>query len=92
MKTIQIAISHGDGLHARPASLFCGLAAKFNSDIQVRNFTTETDFVPAKSILSILTLGVESGHQIELTADGTDEDEAIAQIQALIENNFPEPN
>ena len=42
----------------------------------------------AKSILGVLTLGVEKDHEIEITAEGADEAEAVKQIIALIENDF----
>ncbi len=90
MKSMKIIINAEVGLHARPASLFCALAGKFESEIEIRNITTESDFVNAKSILSVLTLGVMQGHEVEITASGDDENEAVEKIEELILNDFPD--
>lgn len=90
MEKRNITVNASEGLHARPAHLFCALASEFSADIQVRNSTTESDFVNAKSILMILTLGVTQGHEIEITTSGDDESAAIQRLSELIENNFPD--
>ena len=41
----------------------------------------------AKSILSVLTLGVEKDHEIELSAEGEDEVQAVQSLRELIENS-----
>jgi phosphotransferase system HPr (HPr) family protein len=89
MVTIRLKIEAAEGLHARPASIFCSTANKFNSDIMVRNATTGSEFVNAKSILRILTLGVACGNTVELQASGDDEKDAIEEIRVLVESNFP---
>ena len=89
MQTLTINVNAAEGLHARPAHLFCALAGNFTADLQVRNLTTESEFVNAKSILKVLTLGVSKDHAIEVQADGEDEESAIEAIKALIENDFP---
>ncbi len=76
------------GLHARPAALFVAKAASFKSDIRIHNATKDGKWVSAKSILGVLTLGVEKDHEIEITAEGEDEVEAVKQIIALIESDF----
>jgi phosphotransferase system HPr (HPr) family protein len=88
--TLKIKVAHPAGLHARPASLFVQTANKFDSEIQVQNITDESDIANAKSILSILTLGVMQDHEIEITADGNDSQEALQELKALIEDNFGE--
>jgi phosphotransferase system HPr (HPr) family protein len=90
MKTTRLTVNAAEGLHARPAHLFVSLTGSFESEIQVRNLTTGSDFVDAKSILSILTLGVVGGHEVEISAEGSDEKEAIAKIEWLIKNDFPD--
>ncbi len=88
--TLKIKVTHPAGLHARPASLFVQTANKFDSEIQVQNITDESDIANAKSILSILTLGVMQDHEIEINADGNDAQEALQELKALIEDNFGE--
>jgi phosphotransferase system HPr (HPr) family protein len=91
MKTnLAITINHSSGLHARPASLFVQTANKFNSAISVKNITADSAATNAKSILSILTLGVMQGHEIEIIVEGDDAEEAIRALESLIMNNFGE--
>jgi phosphotransferase system HPr (HPr) family protein len=44
--------------------------------------------VDAKSILSVLTLGVEKDHEIELKVEGADEERALESLRELIETDF----
>jgi phosphotransferase system HPr (HPr) family protein len=76
------------GLHARPAALFVQTAARFKARIKVKNATRGTPFVDAKSILSVLGLAVAKGHDIELTAEGEDEQAALETMARLIETDF----
>jgi phosphotransferase system HPr (HPr) family protein len=88
MQKILLTILNDVGLHARPAAEFVKLAANYQSSITIRNVNSNSAAVDAKSILSVLTLGVEKGHQIELTCDGQDEKQAILAIRELIESDF----
>ena len=88
MQKILITINAEEGLHARPAHLFCAAAGKYQSSVQVRNLTTGSDFVNAKSILMVLTLGVMQGHNVEIVCAGTDEDLASSGLKELIDGNF----
>lgn len=89
MIQFQVTVTHEVGLHARPASAFVKTASEFQSTIRVRNVTTDSDWVNAKSILSILTLGVEPNHDIEVELDGEDATSAAAALEELVKSNFP---
>jgi phosphotransferase system HPr (HPr) family protein len=88
MQQIILQVINEVGLHARPASEFVKLAGQFKSSIQVRNLTRASNAMDAKSILSVLMLGVEKGHEIELTSEGEDEVQAIEALRELIESDF----
>jgi len=88
MQNITLLVTNEVGLHARPASEFVKLATQFKANIQVRNKTTNSSAMDAKSILSVLMLGVEKGHEIELAGDGDDEAQAIEALRELIESDF----
>ena len=90
MAEATIPVKHKVGLHARPASLFVQTAAKFSSKIQVKNLTTNGNFVDAKSIIMVLTLGVMRDHEVVIQTDGTDADAALEALKSLIEGNFGE--
>ena len=90
MTEATIQVKNKVGLHARPASLFVQTAAKFSSKIKVKNLTTNGNFVDAKSIIMVLTLGVMKDHEVVIQTEGTDADAALGALRALIENNFGE--
>jgi phosphotransferase system HPr (HPr) family protein len=85
-----LIVHHPLGLHARPAALFVQTAARFKAAVRVTNRTRGTKPVDAKSILSVLTLGVSQGHEIQIAAEGDDADAALAAITDLVESNFGE--
>lgn len=80
-------IHHKVGLHARPASLFVKTAAKFKSNIMVSHGERTST---AKSILGVLSLGVQMDSKIVVKAEGEDADQALQVLEALIEDNFGE--
>ena len=88
LKHLRLAIRNEVGLHARPAAVFVAEAGRFASRIRIRNATTDSGWVDAKSILSVLTLGVEQNHEIEIAIDGPDEDLAAAELERLIASDF----
>jgi phosphotransferase system HPr (HPr) family protein len=90
MSKIEITINHPAGLHARPAAKFVQTATAFPCNINVRNKTNNGKMVNAKSILSVLTLGVNQGCEIEIEAEGNKEEEALEALKSLIDNNFGE--
>lgn len=82
MKTIKVQIKNKKGLHARPSSLFVKLVTKYDSDITVKS---EDEIINGKSIMGLMLLAAEEGRILELTADGPDEDEMLAELVDLIE-------
>lgn len=91
--TLQLTIKNVLGLHARPAARFVQTAGKFPQEsILVRNLTTTAAPVNAKSINSVITLGVRQGHQIEVAASGPNARAVLDAIQALAEDNFGDQN
>jgi phosphocarrier protein HPr len=87
VSSITLTVNHSSGLHARPAALFVKTAKQFNSAITVSHNGKEAN---AKSILTILTLGVNKGSKISICAEGEDADEALVALESLIQNNFGE--
>ena len=85
MPEITLTVHHEVGLHARPAAVFVRTAKQFCSAIRVTHGEREAN---AKSILSVLTLGVDQGAVITLYAEGEDADQALAALEALVEDNF----
>ena len=83
----SITISNSVGLHARPATFFVQKANSFKSSIWVEK---EDCRVNAKSLLGVLSLGISKGTEIQLIADGVDENNAIDGLAELIDGEFGE--
>lgn len=83
----KVVLENTDGLHARPATRFVEEAQKFRSKIQVR---IGDKVVDGKSVIELLTLGVERGTELELVVQGEDAEEALSTLVGLIESGFPE--
>jgi phosphocarrier protein FPr len=91
-REIRVIVSNRLGLHARPAAQFVTTAARFQSQILVRNLTRNTELVRGDSINQVTTLGVRQGHELLINATGSDADEALAALQVLFANHFGEDN
>ncbi len=73
------------GLHARPATFFIQKANEFKSLITIEK---EERRVNAKSLLGVLSLGIEEGTKIKILADGPDDEAAVTALAKLIESGF----
>ena len=86
----RIVVTHKVGLHARPASLFVETANKFSANIYAQNISTNGEPVDAKSIILVLTLGVQHNHELLLKAEGSDAEKAIQSLFELVNSDFGE--
>jgi phosphocarrier protein FPr len=86
-KFIDVAIAAKTGLHARPATVLVNIAKEFESDIQVRH---DNQTANAKSLVSLLKLGVAGGQTIRIMAQGADEDVALMTLKREIEAGLGE--
>ncbi|OCA89790.1 phosphocarrier protein HPr [Pradoshia sp. D12] len=69
------------GIHARPATLLVQAAGKFNSDI---NLEYKEKKVNLKSIMGVMSLGIGSGSDITIIAEGNDEQDALNAIEETL--------
>ena len=83
----DVLVQNQVGLHARPATFFIQKANEFKSSIWV---AMEERRVNAKSLLGVLSLGIVGGTSIDIIADGSDEQEAVDSLVALVESGFAE--
>ena len=87
----KTVVVNPSGLHAKPASSFVREAKRFTSQIVIANHDLpDKEPVNAKNIISILSLGIGPGCNIELAAEGPDEEAAVDFLVALIESGFGE--
>ncbi len=78
MREIEVVVGHPEGLHARPAARFVQTARRFRSRVRVLYGGREAD---AKSLLSLLALGVGPGAVVTIRAEGEDAEEALAALK-----------
>mgnify|MGYP002605449541 FL=1 len=78
--TVQLA----NGLEARPVALLVQVASQYESKIYVQ---TENKKVNAKSIMGMMTLGLNAGESVVVSAEGTDEQAAIENIEKYLSSH-----
>lgn len=62
------------GIHARPATILVNDAVKFASTIMLKLGNKEVNL---KSIMGVMSLGVNNGSVITIKCNGTDEEKAM---------------
>ncbi len=78
-RTVVVASSHG--LHARPAALFTQTAAKAGVPVKIAKGGRTVD---ASSILGVISLGIDHGDEVVLSAEGEGSDEVLDQLVELL--------
>jgi phosphocarrier protein HPr len=87
MTSRSVTVVNQLGMHARAAAKFVHLAGRFTAHVRVARDQREMD---GKSIMGILLLAAARGSIITISADGSDEDDAVAALAALVESGFGE--
>lgn len=84
MATRTATIASGHGLHARPAALF--VQAVNDSGLTV---TIEKDGrdAPAGSILGVISLAINQGDVVTISAEGDNADEVLDSLVAFLETD-----
>ena len=77
----NVTITNQVGLHARPATFFIQKANEYRCSIWVEKDDRK---VNAKSLLGVLSLGIVCGTNINIIADGADEEEAGMAIEKFL--------
>ena len=85
MVSKEVMINNQVGLHARPATFFIQKANEYKCSIWVEK---EDRRVNAKSLLGVLSLGIVKGTTVNIIADGSDEEDAIAELMELVNSDF----
>lgn len=78
-KSIQIKLENG--LEARPVALLVQEASKYESTVYIQS---DDKKVNAKSIMGMMSLGLDNGDQLTVTAEGTDEQTAVDNIEKFL--------
>ncbi len=86
MKTFQYKVKNPLGLHARPAAKLAQACVTFKSAITI---STDDATAAGNNVLQILKLQAVKGTVLTITAEGPDEEEAVAKIQAVLNEVAP---
>ena len=78
-KSIRIQLE--GGLEARPVALLVQEASKYDSTIYIQSGDKR---VNAKSIMGMMSLGLDNGEELVVSAEGTDEAEAVEGIDKFL--------
>jgi phosphocarrier protein HPr len=82
-----VTVSNKLGLHARASAKLTQAASKYQSSVWIERNGRR---VNAKSIMGVMMLAAGLGSVVEIETDGTDEQAAIDEIQALFNDKFGE--
>ena len=77
----DVAVRLEGGLEARPLAMLVQIAGKYNSVI---SFESQGRKVNGKSIMGMMTLGLDEGDSVNVIADGADEREAVSEIERFL--------
>lgn len=78
----EIEIKLAGGLEARPVAMLVQVASQYESSVYIQ--TGENKRVNAKSIMGMMSLGLNAGEKVIVEADGSDEDAAINHIEKYL--------
>ena len=78
-KSMKIQLKNG--LEARPVAVLVQVASKHESSVYIESAGKK---VNAKSIMGMMSLGLDSGAEITVVADGKDEEEAVLSIEKFL--------
>lgn len=76
-----IKIQLQEGLEARPVAVLVQIASQYDARVYIE---AEGKKVNAKSIMGMMSLGLNSGEEVNVVADGEDETLAIENIEAYL--------
>ena len=78
-KSIQIKLE--TGLEASPVAMLVQVASQFESSVYIN---ADDRKVNAKSIMGMMSLGLASGEEVVVVAEGNDEGAAVEEIEKFL--------
>ena len=83
----EVAITNVRGLHARASAKFVAMASELDAEIEVEK---DGNKVCGTSIMGLMMLGAAKGDSIVIHCSGTNAEEALEKLAALVEDRFGE--
>lgn len=88
MLSQDFTINSQYGFHLRPAQVMVEKMSPFACEVKVKKDDgSEAD---AKSLLGLMSLGLNNGQAVQVETSGEDEEEAMSAIEELFRTNFGE--
>ena len=81
MQMREVEIVNPTGLHTRPGNIFVKKAKEYAANVTIIKGNKR---VNAKSLLTVMKVGISQGDVITIEADGIDEADAITGLAELI--------
>ena len=85
MKQFSYVIQDEQGIHARPAGILVKEVKKFESDITLE---ANGKSVAAGKLLAIMGMGIKTGTEVTISAEGADEAEAAEALEKFFKENL----
>ena len=77
MKQVKVTVIDPVGLHARPATVAVNAASKFKCEVKVAYNGRSVN-------MGVMSLGIPTNSEIEISCDGEDEDDAVKTIEEVL--------
>ncbi|MBO5952675.1 MAG: HPr family phosphocarrier protein [Oscillospiraceae bacterium] len=81
----EVTVRCESGLHNKQATYFVQRANEFDCSVWLESGNRKMN---AKSLLGIMSLGIVTGTTVNLIASGTDAEEAVAALEALLQRDI----
>lgn len=81
MVSKEITIRLENGLEARPVAMLVQVASKYDSSVYLEAGEKK---VNAKSIMGMMSLGLDTGEKVNVIVDGADEAAALEDIEKYL--------
>ncbi|MGN7167336.1 HPr family phosphocarrier protein [Paenibacillus cellulositrophicus] len=88
MITQTVTIRNKQGFHVRPAQQFSDRAGQYEAQVAV--VTEDGRRADGKSMLELMTLGLEVGSVVTIEAAGPGDEEAVRALVELVDGKFGE--
>ena len=80
----EITVRCESGLHNKQATYFVQKANEFTCNIWIESGSRKMN---AKSLLGIMSLGIVTGAEVTLSADGVDAEAAVTALDELLQRD-----
>ena len=85
MKSFDYTITDEIGINARPAGILAKKAKEYASKITI---TKGGKTAEAQKLMAVMSLGVKKGETVTVSAEGEDEEKAVADMETIFKENL----